>query len=108
MIGQAGEDVFKDTDPIQHLDPQLNGIAAALGGAELGIPLHRQAALGRHRTEVGAVLPVNRDAVVAEGNRADNRFAGQGTATSTQPVFQALQAQDRAGIAVAREWSRRP
>jgi hypothetical protein len=41
-----------------------------------------------HRNEVGAVLALNGDAVVAEGHGAHDRCARQGAAATAQAVVQ--------------------
>ena len=58
------------------------------------IPTHRQAPFRGDRLHVGATLAVDRDAVVAEGDRADDGFTRQRTAAATQPVIQPLDPED--------------
>ena len=99
MIGEAGEDVLEHAHPIEHLDPQLHRIAPrrSLG---VGVPAHGQAAFHRHLTHVGAVLAVNCDAVVAQGHRGHDRFAGQGAAATAVAIVETLQTQNRTGGAM--------
>jgi len=44
---------------------------------------------------------VNGDAVVAEGHRAQDRFAGERTAAAPEAIVEPLKAEDRLHIAMA-------
>ena len=98
MVGEAGEDVLEHAYPIEYFNAQLDRVATALVVGQ-GIPAHRQTALQRHLGEVGAILPVDRDAVVAEGHAAHDRLAGQGGTAAAEAILQALETDDRTGAA---------
>ena len=88
-VGKTHEDVLENADAVDHLDPQLRR-EAMLPRAGLGVPTDGQTPFRGDRLHVGATLPMNRDAVVAESDRADDGFSRQRAAAATQPVIQPL------------------
>ena len=81
-VGKTHQDVLENADAVDHLDPQLRR-EAMLPRAGLGVPTDGQTPFRRNRLHVGATLPVNRDAVVAESDRADDGFSRQRAAAAT-------------------------
>ena len=96
MVGEAGEDVLEHANSIEHLDAQLHRITPR-AGLHRGVPAHRQAPFGRHLAQVGAVLAMDGDAVVAQGHRPQDRLPGQGGTAPPESIVEAFEAQDCTG-----------
>ena len=89
-IGQAHQDVFEDPHPVDHLDTELRREALPLGG-NIWVPAHRQSPFAGNRLHIGAILTVHSDAMVAEGDSANDCFTRQGAAAAAEAVVRRMQ-----------------
>jgi len=77
----------------EHFDAQLHGVTAALG-VGVGVPVHRQAALHGMLVDVGAILAMDGDAMVARATRPTIAFRPAGDNATAEAVVEDLKAKD--------------